>query len=585
MLHFTHALKVNALLLLFLSSTGIIIAQTPELLYYKFDGEGSSVSNLASNPPAGTENATINGMQTQGGMGQTGGALVGFGGSSENHFVNTNWAPNLGNSSWTITFWTNNIEISPSLYYMFGDFNTGQLRCFTSGVAGQGNWLLRGPVPDVLVPGGAANGPNITAFVYDNTLGNIKAYLNGVLVNTVNAGPLNITGTGPFKVGGYSTNNALSSGGLLDEFRLYNRPLSESEILTLSTIDPILGLNGELNTFNACTNMASTSQLLTVSGSDLTSLATLTAPENFEVSFDPQNDFGSSLNMSPINGAIAQTPIYVRLSANANGNYSGSLSLTSDGAPTIELGVSGTTATCTPPVAKCYSNTITITVNPSHLVYNGSGAADVYSVNASLLDNGSTSSTTAVREVARLSFPVSASSSATSVFNWTTNGICTDVIPAGGITDEDKGYSWESCLAVSPADFNKIRNYKLKISNSGGSSMCTNGKYKIIYSSSGNAPEFSIIESSSLEYENGSELITAYPNPGGNNLYIDINLDYKKLSNYSMTIIDAMGRNVKSFSTLESSFYNIDASNFANGMYSILVKSADAVYSTKWIKI
>lgn len=585
MRHFIQNLQLQCFLFLMLFFSTIANAQTPEILYYKFNGEGIIVPNLATNPPAGTENAFIQGSQSQGGIGQSGGALVGSGGSSTNNYVNTQWAPNLGNSSWTIAFWSNNITNSPELYYIFGDVSTTSLRCFTSGVAGQGNWMLRGPVPDIIASGGAANGPNITAFVYDNIAGNIKAYVNGVLVNTVTAGPLNLTGPGPFKVGGYSTNNALNSGGLLDEFRFYNRPLNETEIIGLSSIEPELSLVGSLNPFEACTNTASASQSLMVSGTDLENSVILTAPENFEVSFNAVNDFGSSLNISPINGSLAQTPVYVRLSANANGNYSGSLNLSSDGVSTVELGLSGITSACSLPVANCYSNTITLTVNPSHLVYNGAGAADVYSVNASLLDNGSTSTTTAVREVARLSFPVSASSSATSTFNWTTNGICTDANPGGGITDEDKGYSWESCLAITPADFNKIRNYKLKISNGAGPSICTNGKYKIIYSSGGTAPEFSIIETPSFDFEDGGQMITAYPNPGGNNLYIDINLDYKKLSNYSMAIIDAMGREVKTFSRLDSSFYNIDASNFAEGLYSILVKSGDSMYTAKWIKI
>jgi hypothetical protein len=119
---------------------------------------------------------------------------------------------------------------------MFGDNTANELRCFTNGVAGPSNWILRGTAgtfADVLVSGGAIVAPTMTTFVYDPGTGDVKAYLNGVLVNTV-AQPLHIfSGTGPFKVGGYSSNVGLPSNGYLDEFRLYNRALTAAEVAEL----------------------------------------------------------------------------------------------------------------------------------------------------------------------------------------------------------------------------------------------------------------------------------------------------------------------------------------------------------------
>lgn len=559
-------------------------AQTPEILYYKFNGTGNSVPNLALYPPSGTENATINGSQTQGDVGQSGGALVGFSGNSNVNFVNTNWAPDIGNSSWTIAFWSNNIDQSGEISTIFGDVNTGSLRCFTGGVAGSGNWMMRGPVSDIIAVGGASTGPSITAFVYDKDSSTIKSYVNGVLSQTVSQSTLDFTGSGPFKIGGYNIANALKLNNAIDEFRLYNRALSIEEINTFDTLVAAINLVGTLQDFEACPNTASNSQPLKIVGHELTDFVTLTASENFEVSTDAQNDFGSSVNISPTDGAVSQTIVYVRLAANVIGAYTGNLILTSEGAETIIFELGGETAQCPPPVAKCFSNTININVNPSHLVYNGSGAADVYKVNSILLDNGSTSESPATREVARLTFPVSSSSSASSVFNWTTNGICTDVNPSGGITDEDKGYSWESCLAITPADFNKVRNYKLKVTNSGGSSSCSNGKYKIIYSSNPQSPEFSIIKEELTQTDNNN-IINVYPNPGSNNLYIDVNIDFKTLENYSMSILDILGKEVKSISKLDSSFYEIDATNFVSGTYSIIIKSSENIYTSRWIKL
>ena len=220
--------------LLFLQQNQVI-AQTPELLYYRFNGSGTSVPNEASTPPAGTETATINGDQTQGSEGQCGGALIGTGSSSTSNFVNSGWIPNLGGSSWTLSLWINNVSNYSQLWYIFGEVNTNGFRCFTNGVAGADNfWLRGGGLTDVAVNGGAAAGPKAIAFVYDNTLNNVKAYLNGVLVNTVAQGTVNLTGTGPFKVGGYSANLGLASGSLMDEFRLYNRALSATEVAAIA---------------------------------------------------------------------------------------------------------------------------------------------------------------------------------------------------------------------------------------------------------------------------------------------------------------------------------------------------------------
>ncbi|MBE0638110.1 MAG: HYR domain-containing protein, partial [Bacteroidales bacterium] len=223
----------------------------PELLYYHFNDSGTSVINLASNPPAGTETATIIGGLSQGGSGICDGSLIGNGGSSANDYLNTHWSPNLNGTSWTLSFKTSNIPTSSTLFYILGDQNAGGFRCFTNGVAGPDNWLLRGGITDVLVPGGATMDPHTITFVYDQSLGNIKAYLDGDLVNTVAQSAANIVGSGPFKVGAYSSSTGLPSGGMMDDFRLYSRALSFDEVLKLNACNQSIQ---ELNTtINACT--------------------------------------------------------------------------------------------------------------------------------------------------------------------------------------------------------------------------------------------------------------------------------------------------------------------------------------------
>ncbi len=229
------------LLLLMLPISGNLLAQTvpnPELLYYRFEGTGTSVPNEALTPPSGTTTATIMGSVTQGSGGVCGGSLIGSGNASSTDYLNTGYAPNL-TSAWTISIRSKDITSSSTLFYIFGDANSSSFRCFTNGVAGPNNWILRGPFTDVLVSGGAIVAPTMTTFVYDPTLGDIKGYLNGVLVTTVAQSSANIVGTGPLKVMGYSTNVGSPAGGKLDEFRLYDRALTAAEVAQL--YNPLAG--------------------------------------------------------------------------------------------------------------------------------------------------------------------------------------------------------------------------------------------------------------------------------------------------------------------------------------------------------
>jgi len=180
----------------------------------------------------GAANATISGTGlTVGSTGLSGTALVGTGTSSTNDFVNTGWATSFS-GSWTIGFYTANITPSTTLWYIFGDNTASSLRCFTNGVAGANNWLLRGTsttMPDIIATGGAVLTPKYIHFVYDSAAAQMRSYVDGVLSNTaIVSAPFSFTGTA-FRVGAYGSNSNLS--GLMDEFRIYNRALSPAEIL------------------------------------------------------------------------------------------------------------------------------------------------------------------------------------------------------------------------------------------------------------------------------------------------------------------------------------------------------------------
>jgi hypothetical protein len=224
------------------TGTGCTAQLIPDILYYRFDGTGTTVPNQATSPPMGAATATFVGGQTQGGAGKCGGALIGNGGSGSAHHLSTGWRTALTGTSWTISFWSSNIPSTTNLHYIWGDESADGFRCFTGGIASPGNWIMRGgntsgTLNDVLVTGAASMTASMTTFVYDSVAHQFRAYLNGVLNNTV-AQPTApaITGSAlsAFRVGAYSdSTTGLPNAGLMDEFSLYGRALTEAEILAL----------------------------------------------------------------------------------------------------------------------------------------------------------------------------------------------------------------------------------------------------------------------------------------------------------------------------------------------------------------
>ncbi len=206
----------------------------PERLYYKFDGSGTSVPNLATAPPPGTATATLIGL-TQGSTGKCGTALVGTG--TANQSMNTNWATNMS-GNWTISFWLgpNQVDNNPS--YLFGDVTatggaTGAFRCFYGGAALTNNVLLRGGNADILISG---VNPAATFITVVHNGANTVVYKNGASPQTY-AVTFASAGAGPFRVGGYST--VASINGNMDEFGMYSRALTPAEVLSLFNTCPV----------------------------------------------------------------------------------------------------------------------------------------------------------------------------------------------------------------------------------------------------------------------------------------------------------------------------------------------------------
>ncbi|HRG24143.1 MAG TPA: hypothetical protein PLL23_07125, partial [Chitinophagaceae bacterium] len=231
-------------------------ATLPELLYYKFEGSGTTVDNLASNPPAGSITADLIGTPTQGGSGICGGTLIGGGGSGLNNHLNTNWTPNI-TGSWTISFRTANIPANgaSTVFGCVGGRNMGVVQ------KGLDSWELQFSIGSTIykveVPGTAGTGIHTTTFIYNSSTNAVLGYGDGVLRTTVSLpSALNFLGTDPIWLGGYGGSSFfLPAGALIDEFRMYNRVISSTEINQLAnTCTPGTACSGTPVSFDITVN-------------------------------------------------------------------------------------------------------------------------------------------------------------------------------------------------------------------------------------------------------------------------------------------------------------------------------------------
>jgi hypothetical protein len=99
-----------------------------------------------------------------------------------------------------------------------------------------------------------------------------------------------------------------------------------------------------LTSVTTVTGTASATRSFTVSGANLTSNVTVTAPANFEVSVSSSSGFADSINLAQSDGALTGQPVtvYSRLKASAPvGIYSGNITLSATGASNKQVAVSG----------------------------------------------------------------------------------------------------------------------------------------------------------------------------------------------------------------------------------------------------
>ncbi|RYU94081.1 Ig-like domain-containing protein [Emticicia agri] len=170
-----------------------------------------------------------------------------------------------------------------------------------------------------------------------------------------------IVGTnGPFKHYEQATVNSLSFNLITNTFNSLNLgSLSNSTFTDIDgngLLDMICGksdgtllafeqLSGSFTAYTGSVGNPSATQSIQVWGSScLSGNITVTAPTGFEVSLSESSGFGGSISLTPTNGAVAHTLLYVRFNPLTEGSFTGNLEISSTNASTLNFALSG----CTP---------------------------------------------------------------------------------------------------------------------------------------------------------------------------------------------------------------------------------------------
>ncbi|MGO4819186.1 beta strand repeat-containing protein, partial [Flavobacterium sp. W22_SRS_FP1] len=126
-----------------------------------------------------------------------------------------------------------------------------------------------------------------------------------------------------------------------------NRVMTSGCTVTAAT--PIITYDAsQISSFTSTFGTASTEQLVTVSGIDLTNNVTVTAPTGFEVSLTSGAGFASSIDITA-SGTLNATTVYVRISSTAvSGSLSGNILLQSQGATDENIAILGTVSDASP---------------------------------------------------------------------------------------------------------------------------------------------------------------------------------------------------------------------------------------------
>ncbi|MBE9601761.1 MBG domain-containing protein [Pedobacter sp. MC2016-24] len=232
------------------------------------------------------------------------------------------------------------------------------------------------------------NNTTITAVAANATSYQWQVNTGSGFSNVANAAPYSGATTTTLTI----TNAVLSMNGYL--YRIVATgacaPPKTSNSATLTVSNSSISATGTLGTMSTTFGTSSSSQQISVSGSNLTAGVLVTPPTGFEVSTD-NTTFTPTVTVGAA-GTLPSTPVYVRLSSTAAaGTYPGNVQLSSTGAATVNVSTTTSGANVISPAP------LTITANAASKTYGqvltGAAGSAAFTLSSGSLKNGNTLNT------------------------------------------------------------------------------------------------------------------------------------------------------------------------------------------------
>ena len=111
---------------------------------------------------------------------------------------------------------------------------------------------------------------------------------------------------------------------------------------------PVISKSGSLTAFTSCSGSVSAEQSFSVSGVNLVSDITVTAPTGYEVSLTSGSSFAGFVTLTPSSNTVNSTAIYVRLKNNASNSASGNIVCSATNATSVNVSTGSATVNTLP---------------------------------------------------------------------------------------------------------------------------------------------------------------------------------------------------------------------------------------------
>ena len=127
--------------------------------------------------------------------------------------------------------------------------------------------------------------------------------------------------------------------------------------------DPLITVSGSFSLFDTCSGLATTAQVIQVSGEDLVSPITVNAPTGYELSKTASGTYSDQLTFNQSSGTVPNSNVYVRLKSTATNGASENVVFTSTNAATVNKPTG--TAVIYLYYSRCISSTSVVCENQS----------------------------------------------------------------------------------------------------------------------------------------------------------------------------------------------------------------------------